>query len=115
MSIELDLTRLDQVVEVLQTTVPEIVAGLLASLTETITALEGHLDHERLELAARAAHTCRNDALLVGARALLNALNEIEQAALGGHLDDARAARLTLDEVWPDTRRALAEIAEPEG
>ncbi len=94
---------------------PAIVAGILTNLTETITTLEGHLQHERLELAARAAHTCRNDALLVGARALLTALNRIEQAARDGHLDDARAAQLTLDEVWPDTRRALAEIAAPAG
>ena len=86
MTVELDLTRLDQVVDVLDTTVPEIVAGILANLTETIATLDAHLDHERLELAARAAHTCRNDALLVGARALLGALNAIEQAARGGDL-----------------------------
>jgi len=115
MTIDLDLTRLDQVVDVLDTTVPEIVAGLLANLIETITTLEAHLDHERLELAARAAHTCRNDALLVGARGLLSALNEIEQAARGGRLDDARAAQVILDEVWPDTQQALSEIAAPAG
>ncbi len=113
MTIELDLTRLDQVVDVLDTTVPAIVARILTNLTETITTLRGHLDDERLELAARAAHTCRNDALLVGARGLLSALNGIEHAARGGHLHDARAAQLALDEVWPDTRRALAEIAAP--
>jgi hypothetical protein len=115
MTIELDLTRLDQVVDVLDTTVPAIVAGILVNLTETIATLEGHLDHERLELAARAAHRCRNDALLVGAPALLSALNGIEQAARGGHLRDARAAQLVLDEVWPGTQRALAEIAAPAG
>ena len=114
MSVELDLTRLDQVVDVLDTTVPEIVAGILANLTETIATLDAHLDHERLELAARAAHTCRNDALLVGARALLGALNAIEQAARGGDLRDAREAQLTLGQVWPETRRALAKISEPE-
>ena len=114
MTVELDLTRLDQVVDVLDTTVPEIVAGILANLTETIATLDAHLDHERLELAARAAHTCRNDALLVGARALLSALNAIEQAARGGDLRDAREAQLTLNQVWPETRRALAKISEPE-
>jgi hypothetical protein len=114
MNVELDLTRLDPVVDVLGTTVPELVAGILANLTETITTLEHHLDNDRLELAARAAHTCRNDALLVGARALLSALNGIEQAARRGHADDARAAQLNLNEVWPDTQHALAEIAQPD-
>ena len=115
MTVELDLTRLDQVVDVLGTTVPDIVAGILSSLTETIATLNSQLDDDQLELAARSAHTCRNDALLVGARALLAALNEIEQAARGGRLDAARSAQLALNEVWPDTRAALAAIAARSG
>ena len=113
MTVELDLSRLDQVVDVLGTTVPDIVAGLLSNLTETIATLDSQLDDNQLELAARSAHTCRNDALLVGARALLATLNEIEQAARGGQLDVARTAQLTLKQVWPDTQAALAAIAAP--
>ena len=40
MNIELDLSRLDQVVEVLHTSVPEIVSGILTTLTEAIDRLQ---------------------------------------------------------------------------
>lgn len=115
MNVEVDLSRLDQVVEVLGTSVPEIVAGILASLTEAIDQLHAHLDAGELELAAKAAHACRNDALLVGARPLLSVLNELEQAARHGHLEQARGATLELDDVWQRTREALAQIARPAG
>jgi chemotaxis protein histidine kinase CheA len=111
MKIELDLSRLDQVVEVLGTTVPQIVAGIVENLTETIGGLQTELDEEDLERVAKAAHTCRNDALLVGAQPLLRTLTELEQAARDGRVGDARAAQATLSEVWPDTREALAEMA----
>ncbi len=111
MTIELDLSRLDQVVEVLGTSVPQIVAGILENLTEALAALPIHLGRGELERAAKTAHACRNDAMLVGAQPLLRTLNELEQAAREGRAQDARAAQTVLDGVWPETRRALAEIA----
>jgi soluble cytochrome b562 len=114
-NVELDLSRLDQVVEVLGSSMPEIVAGILTSLTEAIDGLNAHLDDGELELAAKAAHACRNDALLVGARPLLSVLNELEQAARHGRLEQARSATLELGDVWPPTQEALAEIARAAG
>ncbi len=111
MTIELDLSRLDQVVEVLGTTVPEIVGGIVRNLAEGIAGLQSQLDAEELERAAKTAHACRNDALLVGAQPLLRTLSELEQAARDGRLAEARAADASLIEIWPETQLALAEIA----
>lgn len=111
MSVELDLSRLDQVADVLGMSVPEIVAGILANLTEGLERLRADLEHGELELAATAAHACRNEVLHVGARPFLTALTELEEAARAGSLDAARAHERALDEVWPDTRAALAEVA----
>ena len=111
MTVELDLRRLDQVVEVLGTTVPEIVSGIVDTLDRTLGQLASHVERRELEQAAKVAHACRNDALLVAAQPLLRILSELEQAARDGRSEDARAAHARLAVAWPETHRALAEIA----
>lgn len=111
MTAELDLSRLDRVAELLDTSVPEIVADILEKLTAGIEALDGQLDPDDLEGTAKAAHACRNEALLVSAQPLLHALTALEHAAREEHLADVRAAQVTLAEVWPATRQALAAVA----
>jgi hypothetical protein len=111
MTVDLDLSRLDQVVEVLGTTVPEMVTRIANTLDETLALLASHVDRGELEPAAKVAHACRNDALLVAAQPLLRILSEVEQASREGHLEQARTAHAQLATVWPQTRRALAEIA----
>ncbi len=111
MTAELDLTRLDRVAEVLDTSVPAIVAGILEKLSDGLAELHGPLGQEDLQRAAKAAHACRNEALLVSAQPLLEALTAFELAAREERLADVRAAQVTLGNVWPDTRQALAEIA----
>jgi hypothetical protein len=44
---------------------------------------------------------------MVGAQPMLAALNDLEDASRGGRLDDARAAMVWLQDVWPDTRDQL--------
>ena len=111
MTVELDLSRLDQVVEVLGTTVPEMVSKIANTLEQTLELLASHVERGELEQAAKVAHACRNDALILAAQPLLRMLSEVERAAREGRLAEAQTAYAQVALAWPDTRRALAEIA----
>jgi hypothetical protein len=109
--VQLELERLEQIQQVMDTGVPEIVAGMLETMSNAVEQVERAMIELDLAAAAKAAHAARNDALLVGARALLGALTEVEEAARGGDATTTGAALLSLRRVWPSTRDELARVA----
>jgi hypothetical protein len=111
MKVELQLERLEQIQDVIGSGVPEIVAGMLATLSEAVAEAERRVAESDLEATAKAAHAARNDALLVGAQDLLAALTVLEAAARRGETSAAETALATVREVWPGTRDELARVA----
>ena len=111
MKVELQLERLEQIQEVIGSDVPEIVAGMLTTMSDAIAEVERRMAEAELAAAAKAAHAARNDALLVAAKDLLAALTAVEDAARHGDTKAAEAALVALREVWPSTRDELARVA----
>jgi HPt (histidine-containing phosphotransfer) domain-containing protein len=111
LKVELELERLAQIQEVMGTGLPELVGGMLDSMRAAIEQVELAMSSGRLDQAAKAAHACRNDALMVGARQLLVALTELETAARSELEQDARSALEALRQAWPATRDALERVA----
>ena len=108
---EFDLERLVEIREVIDVELSELVGGMLASMSEAIEQAERAVSEGELGSAAKAAHACRNDALMLGARRLLVALGALEQTARSGDMGGAEAALVALREIWPTTREQLERIA----
>jgi HPt (histidine-containing phosphotransfer) domain-containing protein len=108
-----DLEQIRRLEEVLGSDTASIVTPMLAGMTEAIDQIEAGVAAGDLDRATRAAHAARNDALMLGARPLLDALTELEAA--GRELDQARAneALLRVRDVWPPTRDELSIAANP--
>ena len=113
MSSYYDLEQVLRLQGVMGKDVAAIVAPLLTTMTEAIEELEAAVAAGDLDRATRAAHRCRNDALALGARPLLKALTEVEEA--GRAYDDARVAEALgrVHEVWPPTRDELVAGTNP--
>jgi HPt (histidine-containing phosphotransfer) domain-containing protein len=108
---DLDLERLAQIQDVMGIELPELIDGMLASMDAAIEDAERAAAAGELDRSAKAAHSCRNDALMLGAKQLLAALSELEQAARDGdHVQTGTALR-ALRDVWPATREELVRIA----
>jgi HPt (histidine-containing phosphotransfer) domain-containing protein len=108
-----DREQVRRLQEVMGSDAASIVAPMLAGMTEAIEAIEGGVAAGDLDRVTRAAHAARNDALMLGARPLLEALTELEAASR--EYDEARAGA-ALDrvrEVWPPTRAELTSLAAP--
>ncbi len=111
-----DLEQIRRLQEVMGSDAASIVAPMLAGMTEAIEEVESGVAAGDLDRAVRAAHSARNDALMLGARPLLDALTELEAA--GREYDSARASAALerVREVWPPTRaelEALTSTAHP--
>lgn len=114
--VQLDLTRIVELQEVLAADLPEIIDSLVQSSSSAITRIEAAIAAGDLEAAARAVHQARNDALMFGANQLLDTLAQLEQAARGGRLEGSVAALERLRLIWPEVRRELERLArEPTG
>jgi hypothetical protein len=107
----LDLDRLAEIGRLLGTEAQEIIAGLAEGLRTGIERIDQALAEGNLPDTVQAAHQCRNDALMVGAGALLSALSDLEVAARSGRLADARQALPGVLHVWPMTRAELDRAA----
>jgi hypothetical protein len=106
-----DLKRIREVQGVMGTDARAIVASMLASMTAAIEEVEAALAQGALDRATGPAHACRNDALMLGARQLLDTLNDLEAATRAFDAGAANDALDRLREVWPPTRQQLADIA----
>jgi Hpt domain len=111
MADELDLSRLADLQQLLESGLPQIVDTLLEELDRSMGAIGRALDDGDLAAAALAAHAARNSALMIEARPLLAALAALESGARG---DDARAARQAhgrINQTWPPVRSQLEHAA----
>jgi hypothetical protein len=111
MADELDLSRLAELQQLLNSGLPQIVDTLLEELDRAVAAIGGALDDGDLAAAGLAAHAARNSALMIDARPLLAALDALES---GARRDDAQAARQAhrlVGETWPPLRAQLERAA----
>jgi HPt (histidine-containing phosphotransfer) domain-containing protein len=109
--VELEFQRIVQLQEVMGAQLPEIIEGIVQSMSAAIAEVEDALRCGELDRAAKAAHACRNDALMVGAKQLLVALTEIENSARNGQAASAERALLAMRDTWPGTRAELERVA----
>jgi HPt (histidine-containing phosphotransfer) domain-containing protein len=106
-SAEIDASKIAELQAVMGAEFDEIIGGLVVSIDENLREIEAAIAGGDLETAYKAAHHCRNDALMVKAGALLKALEALEQGARDGRLEGARAELGRAQEAWPPTRTAL--------
>jgi HPt (histidine-containing phosphotransfer) domain-containing protein len=114
MSAEFDLGRIAELQEVMGADARTIVASMLASMTSAIEEVEVALAAGQLDRVTQAAHRCRNDALMLGAKQLQEALTAIEAATRNHNESGAREALTGLRAVWPATRQQLTEASRPD-
>ena len=107
MSSYYDLEQVLRLQGVMGSDVAAIVAPMLASMAEAIDELQDAVSAGDLDRATRAAHRCRNDALVLGARPLLKALTDLEEAGRAYDETAATQALVRVREVWPPTRDEL--------
>ena len=105
--VELELDRVAQLQVVMGATVPEILTGMLSSMSTAIDHVGEAMQAGELDRVAKAAHACRNDAMMIGAKQLLVALTDLENAARGGEPASAAKALVTVNEAWLPTRDEL--------
>jgi HPt (histidine-containing phosphotransfer) domain-containing protein len=106
-----DLTRIAELQDILGTDAQAILASMLTSMTGAIERVEAAMAAGELDRATQDAHRARNDALMLSAGQLQQALTELEAATRGGDQAGADAALERLREVWPPTRDGLAAAA----
>jgi HPt (histidine-containing phosphotransfer) domain-containing protein len=107
----LDLSRIAELQGVMGAGIDGIVGSLVQSMASAIERAEASIAAGELDEAARAAHLCRNDALMIDAKPLLRALSELESAARDHQLEPARRALDQVQLVWPGTREELERAA----
>ena len=108
MSTYFDLERIAELQEVMGTTPGAIVASMLRNMTAAVDEVEAAFAAGDLDRTTQAAHLCRNDALMLGAKPLLDALTALEAATRDHDESRAREALGGLRAVWPATREQLA-------
>jgi HPt (histidine-containing phosphotransfer) domain-containing protein len=111
MDVQLDLSGLAEIQHLVGAEMPELVAGIARTMCASVDQLEAALRAGDVERAAGAAHSCRNDALIIGATQLLAALGALEDSARSGQLEAARDALGALQAAWPATLAALEDVA----
>ncbi len=112
MGTEIDASKIAELQAVMGAEFEEILGSLLASIADGLAQIRQAISAEDLETAFKAAHRCRNDALMVRAGPLLKVLESLEQAARDGDLDGARTELERVQEVWPPTRAALESLLD---
>ena len=108
---ELDLSRLEELQDLLQADLPELVTQLTTRLSDALNRIDSAFAADDLGAVADAAHAARNEALMLGARRLLKALEAVELNARDGQSLAAREALAAVNLLWPDVRAALRSVA----
>jgi hypothetical protein len=109
MTTYVNLERIAELQDVMGSEPGAIVASMTRTMTAAIDEVEAALGAGELDRATQAAHLCRNDALMLGAKPLLDALTELEAATRDHDESRAREGLEKLRAVWPATREQLAE------
>jgi hypothetical protein len=112
MSTYFDLERIAELQDVMGTRAGTIVASMLRNMTAAIDEVEAAFAAGELDRVTQAAHLCRNDALMLSAKPLLDALAALEAATRDLDESRAREALEQLRAVWPATREQLAEAGD---
>jgi hypothetical protein len=112
---ELDLSRLAELQQLLDSGLPQIIGTLLNELDRALGAIGEALDDGDLAAAALAAHAARNSALMISARPLLAALEALEEGARRDDAQAARQAQCRVGEAWPPLRSQLERAAATGG
>jgi HPt (histidine-containing phosphotransfer) domain-containing protein len=110
-SFALDHNRIAELEGLIGSDLGPILQSLEESISTAIEDADRALGAGEPASAAYAAHRCRNDALLVGALQLQEALATLEAASRGKELEPACAAMSRVREIWPATRDALTRTA----
>jgi HPt (histidine-containing phosphotransfer) domain-containing protein len=97
--------------DLLQADLPELVTQLATRISDTLIRLDSALAADDLPAVADAAHSARNEALMLGARRLLTALEAVELHARDQHPQAVREALGRVQVIWPDVRAELQDIA----
>lgn len=111
MSSALDLERIAELGSLIGSDLEAMLGSLVKSMARSIEELERAIAGADLEEATRAAHRCRNDALIVGARELLAALTSLESHSRDFQLGAARDALEPVRRAWPPARAELERAA----
>jgi HPt (histidine-containing phosphotransfer) domain-containing protein len=107
----LDLERIAELSSLVGSDLETILVSLVQSMARSIEDLERAIEGADLEGATQAAHSCRNDALIVGARELLAALASLEAHSRDFQLGPARDALEPVRRAWPLARAELERAA----
>jgi hypothetical protein len=111
-SVELDAGRLRDLSVFTRAELRPICLGSIGAIAEQFEALDRALAAGQLESAGEVAHSARNEALLVGARELSDALATLESAAREGESARVQKAAELARELWPETRAAISALAD---
>lgn len=111
MAVPLDLKRIAELGGLIGSDLEALLHSLEQSIERSIRELEQALAEEDLDRATYAAHACRNDALIVGAKPLLEALALVESHSRGLRLEPARDAFGRVRGMWPTVRAELERVA----
>jgi HPt (histidine-containing phosphotransfer) domain-containing protein len=113
--VPLDRKRLAELGQVIGPDLARVLDSLCESISSAIEDAGEALAAGDPAAAAYAAHRCRNDALMVGALQLNEALGELETASRRRELEPAREAIDRVREIWPATRDELTRAARRAG
>ncbi len=111
MASALDPKRIAELEDLIGPELGPILQSLEQSISRTIDEADAALTTGELATVAYAAHRCRNDALMVGAHQLQDALSALEAASRRRELEAAREAMTRVREIWPGTQEELARAA----
>ncbi|MFZ1997523.1 MAG: Hpt domain-containing protein, partial [Solirubrobacteraceae bacterium] len=89
----LDISRLTELEQLLDTDRETIVGTLVTELTTALARIDDGLDARDLGEVAAAAHAARNSALMIDAQPMLRVLKQLETSARNDEADAASAAR----------------------
>jgi HPt (histidine-containing phosphotransfer) domain-containing protein len=110
-SVPLDRQRIAELGQMIGPDLGRVLDSLCQSISSAIQDAGEALTAGDPAAAAYAAHRCRNDALMVGALQLQEALGALETASRRRELEPAREAIERVREIWPATRDELTEAA----
>jgi HPt (histidine-containing phosphotransfer) domain-containing protein len=111
----LDLHRIAELGSLIGSDFDAMLSSLVESMASSIKMLEEALRAGELAQATQTAHSCRNDALMVGARTIQEALSDVETLTRKLELDSARAEFERVRAAWPATRAELERAAAAAG
>lgn len=110
--VQLDAGRLRDLRIFSENELREIGRRATSTIAAQLEAVDQALARQDLAAAGEAAHRARNEALLMGARELAEALGSIEEAVRSERSSQAREAAGQARALWPPTREAIERATQ---